>query len=332
MEGKLYLKRRANRIDAEIKVGIIPYKCDNLDLKNLDYNETEVIFDRASDLKVIYIQVKRDNAVLLDLRSQSEVVPVDNSVFKQVRDENIRRPEARRPEAKGHAPYNFVPLNQKVVSAQIENQKLRIPCTFDTFHSDRFTGYVDLNIETKSPVYIRGLSDIQDLESNDDCKDKVDFFQPDKTPAIPGSSLRGLIRQMVEMVSFSKFEYVDDQRFYYRAMADINLDLRDLYKNKMVSETKRNGRRSSEYRMSAGILSKHGFKYHIQPVIWSAREDRITKDDAKRLLSDSSSYWPQNIYHIRDHFLVVSGNMPGKRGKKHDWRVSKEPNGQSFNV
>src|SRR5579872_1356382 len=68
------------------------------------------------------------------------------------------------------APYNFVPLPEKVVTivsaaelAACKDDKARnallddrLP-SHDRFYPDRHTGYFDVTLTTKSPVYIRGL-------------------------------------------------------------------------------------------------------------------------------------------------------------------------------
>lgn len=49
-----------------------------------------------------------------------------------------------------HAPYNFVPLPDKVVYAQE-------PLGHDRYHPDGISGWIDCQIETCSPTYIRGM-------------------------------------------------------------------------------------------------------------------------------------------------------------------------------
>ena len=127
------------------------------------------------------------------------------------------------------APYNFVPINKTVIPAET------IPY-FDCYHIERHTGYIDLNIESLTPLYIRDAY-TQEEESKaikaalvcKECKNKScsecehlkvrvnsNFFSPGGNPKIPGSSLRGMMRNLVEIISYSKMEYVNDTRFDYR--------------------------------------------------------------------------------------------------------------------
>ena len=117
------------------------------------------------------------------------------------------------------APYNFVPLPEKVVTVD--------PATLpdqDRYHPDRHTGTIECVITTASPVYVRASltpeeSERQEREEDkqmpwrQQVRNKPDFFStdPDKTPRIPGSSLRGMLRQIVEIISYSKVQWVSDQ-------------------------------------------------------------------------------------------------------------------------
>jgi CRISPR-associated protein (TIGR03986 family) len=93
-----------------------------------------------------------------------------------------------------HTPYNFVPLNDVVVSA---HSPISDRSTFGG-HS----GYIVFDVESLTHLFIKG-------------KD-YDFFKIGSKNAIPGSSLRGMIRSLVEMVSFGKFERYNDDFINYR--------------------------------------------------------------------------------------------------------------------
>jgi hypothetical protein len=82
------------------------------------------------------------------------------------------------------APYNFVPLQQQVLEGEAG-------VTFNKYHEGRNTGYIDLHIENKTPLFIRGKNE--------------NFFKVNGKDTIPGSSIRGLVNTMVEILSHSKF-------------------------------------------------------------------------------------------------------------------------------
>lgn len=131
---------------------------------------------------------------------------------------------------KAVAPYNFVELPTKVVEAELEpDGNLR---NNDCYHTDRLTGKIKCTLKTVSPLYIRcGLTTTEFSEFGDQTNEnltqeqrrrKANFFHHSTSadPVIPGSSLRGMLRTLVEIISFGKIEKVSDKpKFFFRAVA-----------------------------------------------------------------------------------------------------------------
>lgn len=128
------------------------------------------------------------------------------------------------------APYNFVELPNKIVLAE------SLP-PGDRYHANRYTGKIECTLTTESPLYIRcglnppdfakfsdkstSIDELKELSKEERAR-RTDFFQsPGATvPLIPGSSLRGMLRTLVEVASFSKITPVSDhQRLFFRAVA-----------------------------------------------------------------------------------------------------------------
>jgi len=113
------------------------------------------------------------------------------------------------------APYNFVPLPEKVVPAELLLDE-------STYYPDRHTGWLDCTLTTASPLYVRcGVlpSQFDQVEA----KDLPEFFYTDPDilePVIPGSSLRGMLRVMVEIVGYGKVQPVTNElKITFRAVA-----------------------------------------------------------------------------------------------------------------
>lgn len=134
------------------------------------------------------------------------------------------------------APYNFVPLPESMVEA-------KTPPPQGVFHSDLLTGSIDIEIESCSPVYIRGMYTVEQYEKfgNKKSKDltpeeknqRAPFYTLQQNPVIPGSSLRGMLRELVEIVSNGRMRWVSKSpTFTYRAVADKSNDpLKEKYKD-----------------------------------------------------------------------------------------------------
>lgn len=114
------------------------------------------------------------------------------------------------------APYNFVPLPEKIVPAE-----LPLP-THDAYHEGRHTGRIACTLTTASPLYVRcGLTPEQ-LAQGLEAKDLPDFFylQQHGQPVIPGSSLRGMLRALVEIAGYGKMDRVMNRQLFYRSVSD----------------------------------------------------------------------------------------------------------------
>ncbi len=214
-----------------------------------------------------------------------------------------------------NAPYNFVPLNTSIVEADPKLPQ-------DKYYSDRFSGHIDCDLETLTPIYIRDSLTEDEVKKRIEAKNKSDFFSPADTVRIPGSSIRGMIRSLVEIVSWSRFGFFEDKNLYYRSFADIS-SLRDEYKNNINPKNKETGR--SDYKMSAGYLVKEGFEYVIYPAV-GKQFDRISKNDAMGSVQKIGQVYSEfNFYRLPDgRCIIVSGSMP----RKKDWiiyKIDKKP-------
>ena len=160
------------------------------------------------------------------------------------------------------APYNFVPLPECIVSGAESAADLP---DHDQYYSDRLSGYFDVTLTTKSPMYIRGLLTRQeysdqkvetqnDLPFRDRIKNKPDFYytHDPNQPVIPGSSLRGMIRNVFEIITYSKIQPVSKKEIFFRTMDDSILS--GYYRDRMAGNVK------------AGYLIKSGGKNVIRPV------------------------------------------------------------------
>ncbi|MCA9957423.1 MAG: TIGR03986 family CRISPR-associated RAMP protein, partial [Anaerolineales bacterium] len=162
------------------------------------------------------------------------------------------------------APYNFIPLPEKMVEAQP-------PLDHDHYYPEPMavTGWIECELETCSPIYIRGmLTEAQFADFGQAGPDKLTDEQKTKmaaffgieenVPLLPGSSLRGMIRQIMEIVGHGRMRYVSPTpTFTFRAVAAQADDpLRDPYQGVT-------GRLAAN--VLAGFLQRRGDEWWIQP-------------------------------------------------------------------
>lgn len=180
-----------------------------------------------------------------------------------------------RPDRMARAPYNFVPLPEKIVPARdpLPGHNAYVPGTL--------TGWLECELETCSPTYVRGmLTAAQFAEQGEKKSDaltkeqkeaRAPFFSTTDEeiegrpcPTIPGSSLRGMIRALVEIAGYGRMRWVGKEpTFTFRAVAAMGDDpLRDRYKE-ALGHWDEKGRYHNDVR--AGYLQQEGDEWFIVP-------------------------------------------------------------------
>lgn len=98
------------------------------------------------------------------------------------------------------APYNFVPLSEKVFFPPWAEQ-----VSHDIPFSDGESGEIEIKITAKSPIFIRNheVNGDKFYESNGK-KISTEFCNHNGQYYIPGSSVKGMVRNVLEIMSFGK--------------------------------------------------------------------------------------------------------------------------------
>ena len=115
--------------------------------------------------------------------------------------------------APAKAPYNFVPLNERVIEGEPA-------ADFSAYHEGRLSGNIQCEIENLTPLYIRDTLDEQQVAGNDESNDNPEFFSPAGRYRIPGSSLRGMVRNLVEIMSYGRMLCDGKRKFFFRQVGD----------------------------------------------------------------------------------------------------------------
>lgn len=119
------------------------------------------------------------------------------------------------------APYNFVPLNNEVFYPDWDKD-----ISHDVPFEDGESGIIDIEIIAKSPIFIRNhyedgdeyyTSKNGDKISKEFCNVKVNGG---KQYYIPGTSIKGMTRSVLEILSFSKITFMQDKTLNVRDMTN----------------------------------------------------------------------------------------------------------------
>lgn len=143
------------------------------------------------------------------------------------------------------APYNFAPVGNHV--ALLENDEIP-KC--DIPFRDGLSGEIAVEFQATRPIYIRAEghhskeaigSAIERSNGNPACVEEEPlsshsrFYRlPDGQFALPGTSVKGMLRSVLEIVSFSRMFGVQDDRF---AVRDLNARQPNIFKEWMTKST-----------------------------------------------------------------------------------------------
>lgn len=223
------------------------------------------------------------------------------------------------------SPYNFVPLPEVVIPAVTKATNL--PC-HDTYVNPNYphTGYFEVKLTTRSLLYIRGglsttrpnendLSEFEKAEAEkagqtpssfrQAMKNKSDFFHTldPKRPIIPGSSLRGMLRNLLEVVSYGKVQWVTDKQLFFRTVDDSAIGV--YYNGRMVEPL-------GNVQVGSGP-SAPGYRSRVRGGFWRLQPDGsyvieeciVARIETERVLSIFGLHNRSELYELDGHPLAT---------------------------
>ncbi|MFN4000333.1 TIGR03986 family CRISPR-associated RAMP protein [Algoriphagus sp.] len=164
------------------------------------------------------------------------------------------------------SPYNFIPLSEKVITpywgSAISHDK---PFAYGE------SGVLNVEMTAHSPIYVRNGS-IQD-ENNSD----LSFNQFQGQYFVPGSSIKGMLRNFIEIMSFGRME---------DKVNDVKYSVRDFNNNNIYDKSK------ISKEVQCGWLRSDGKNYYLIPC---GRPGRISHKELDKISGPNkmSQYYQQ---------------------------------------
>lgn len=189
------------------------------------------------------------------------------------------------------APYNFVPLNKHVYVPDWGDR-----VTQDIPFSDGEDGIIEVKWRNVSPLCIRDASDYK-TEKGKDGEYNVYYSMNVKQDGkrlffIPGSSLRGMLRNTLNTMSFGKMTQYDDKYFGHRE-----------FDTKPPKE-------------KFGWLEKKGDVYTLYPCASSA--SKMLKEDVRRLYGAYDGTVKDEVVSTWDRNENIRKASKGIQGEKYE--------------
>lgn len=165
------------------------------------------------------------------------------------------------------APYRFVRTHNKIFYPSW-GQKQGKDISFDMPYIDSQSGQINITITAKSPIFVGNGTD---KKKDGDKTDKPqEFFNHNGTYYIPGSSIKGMIRTIATILSFSKMS-LDDKTLSCR---DIN---NPAYKKKAMKQNQ----------TFIGWLYVKSKKWYIDEIGELTKEHKISYEKLEQLFGKS---------------------------------------------
>ena len=174
--------------------------------------------------------------------------------------------EKKNPVGVPTAPYNFVKLNDIVIDAPFFHKKsddvIEQYKQFLVSNKSLYSGYFEVFIENITPLFIGSNTD--------------SFFSDGTNYLIPGSSLRGAIKNYLKIITNGTMQYgedpdVADKLLYYRSFASEYEPFRRVYK-KAMTFTEKDGKKNDKSK--GGFLVRSKKEYFICPADYDSVENK----------------------------------------------------------
>lgn len=198
---------------------------------------------------------------------------------------------SRYPSTPASASYNFVRLPSHVIPAEFYDGNFE-GVTKDVMDAYRdhvtqtgtHTGYIDLTITTETPLFIGGQSKQEDTTP-------LEFYGGQNNPTIPGSSLKGMVKEIFKIVTASSFRPYqrgtglgdfEDRYLYFRDIASAIKPLKEYYASRMMNPIKNGAGLSTPKATPGFIIQTANNEYYAVPsvakkIYYEAEKELVAK-------------------------------------------------------
>ena len=226
------------------------------------------------------------------------------------------------------APYNFVSITDPALT-YVDNEESQRYVNQSLYSENRLSGWIDVILETKSPVFIRSSLETKEYEQMEQQEqypnDKTPhlkklrnrpefFYTKDKSiPVIPGSSLRGMLRTLAQIIGYGKLAPVSQTPLVYRALADMS-SLGESYTQNLMLESQKN---HFTPRFDCGYIEEQNGRWCIRPAknikgtTYSRISSRNIPNNLEKKEGLTNAYriyiepGPYEFQHVRGGFLRI---------------------------
>ena len=228
-----------------------------------------------------------------------------------------------------NSPYNFVPMAEKVHFPQWQSISQDLP------EQDALSGVIEYSLNNASPLLVG------DERVKDERGDFVNFFKtPDNEYAIPGTSIKGMLRNWLEIVTHSRLSIINDTWLSFRDLTNkeeycdlLTDEINQGYKARSQAgwlkfqqgewklypaELWRIENAEIERVFNIRICEKESEKIYknlrgIQEVSFNPEAEKVHNNHSVPLIYAAANGLSRNLDQPKKGHLIVTGQMPGPK-------------------
>lgn len=228
----------------------------------------------------------------------------------------------------GRAPYNFVPLPNEVrwLEEGKEEKVDERPPAADRYRAELFSGVIDLRLTALTDFYVRGMWPLAEYRSRN-IKEQPEPFQVNGKLRLPGSSIRGMVRNLVEILSNAPLAAINDSQLFFRAVGaspnpgDPTFDANAVAYKERIAPAAGTPKDPAFPIVRAGFLYVKGDDWEIRPAAegpigsqWYRIDDHGGPSDPQHVWFIPPTDYSEGYYHnhpnVYYRFGVVSQVLP----------------------
>ena len=228
------------------------------------------------------------------------------------------------PEYEATATYNFVPLPEQVLTVADPEASTQPWRQHHRILPDHHTGHLNIKLTTLTPLFTRGAAVRRDNGAWDNRKARQ---RPEsltaadgRTPIIAGASLRGAVRTLFEILTFSKLDPATNQPSFYRSVGNDRIG--KIYRSEVTPAASV----GADEKPQPGFMARNGLQWVIQPAESARVSHRLLTETfgSEFQYRQHPTYVPNDRLHRRRVFVrlddkgfnvthLASGEEPGYR-------------------
>ncbi len=210
----------------------------------------------------IAVQIEKDSGPISKVTIPGKEIVKPPPAASTSHKQNVNRGYHNRTEARRNnllpaltnatAPYNFIPYDHKCVRTGFKPPEPR--------ETETFSGSITCSLEALTPLLVAGPQEEKEPRT---------FFKVDGKPVISGSSIKGMLRSLIEAMSFSRLAPVNKRNLYWRDIKNRK------YQNMFVEK------KGADPKIKAGYLYPNGAAPYLSPCSMA----RVEQSDLDAYLS-----------------------------------------------